>query len=175
MAQTPEEKRAKNAERAKKWRETHPDYMKQYMQTYREVNGDEMRANDRRYHAEHREEKNRARREWAKANPEKDKAATDAWRAANLERVKEGYLRRLYGISLAEYQALLDKQGGSCGICKGPPMGRSNGVYYHVDHDHQTGEVRGLLCSNCNTALGLFRDDVELLQKAIAYLTRPTT
>jgi len=70
---TTEEKRRKNAERSKKWREEHPGYMKDYMKDYRVDHLEEMRAADRAYHDAHKEECNRKRREWAKANPEKDR------------------------------------------------------------------------------------------------------
>jgi hypothetical protein len=62
---------------------------------------------------------------------------------------------------------MLYKQGGKCGICGSV----SNGKRLAIDHDHETGRVRGLLCQQCNTALGLFKDQVELLKKAIDYLT----
>jgi hypothetical protein len=61
-----------------------------------------------------------------------------------------------------EYDALLQAQEGKCKICGAPPTA--------VDHDHETGEVRGLLCRACNLGLGYFKDSAELLQRAIAYL-----
>lgn len=61
-------------------------------------------------------------------------------------------------------------QGGVCGVCKGPPMGR--GLVYHVDHCHVTGKVRGLLCHKCNVALGMVQDRVSHLQALISYLER---
>lgn len=70
---------------------------------------------------------------------------------------------------------MLSIQGGVCAICKKPERHRSNGPKVKrlaVDHDHTTGEVRGLLCNNCNRALGLFGDDVTALQAAIDYLSR---
>lgn len=64
-------------------------------------------------------------------------------------------------------------QGGVCAICLGPPAEGDRGDRLHVDHDHVTGEVRGLLCSHCNTALGKFRDDPARLRRAAEYLERP--
>ena len=77
-----------------------------------------------------------------------------------------------YGISKEEYQALYEKQGGVCAICKQPETAITKGVQASlcVDHDHETGEVRGLLCSSCNSALGHFRDNTEILARAIDYL-----
>lgn len=77
-------------------------------------------------------------------------------------------LQRHYGITLEEYNAMLEKQNGVCAVCGKPPNGRR----LHVDHDHKTGAVRGLLCSGCNTALGDVNDSMDILQRLIKYLTR---
>jgi hypothetical protein len=74
-------------------------------------------------------------------------------------------LKRRYGISPAEYDALLEKQGGTCAICRMRSKGR-----LCVDHCHVTGMVRGLLCNECNTALGYLKDDQASLVAALAYL-----
>ena len=75
------------------------------------------------------------------------------------------HLTRRYGISAARAQALIDEQGGVCAICRT----RSPD---HVDHNHATGAVRGMLCLPCNTGLGHFNDDVAVMQQAIDYLNR---
>ena len=80
---------------------------------------------------------------------------------------REYYLRRRYGIGQAEFDAMLWQQGGVCAICRTPGP-------QHVDHDHRTGEVRGILCFNCNGGLGQFRDDPGYLAGAITYLKGTT-
>jgi len=83
-------------------------------------------------------------------------------------------LRRYnYGISEDQYQAMLKDQGNACAICGSTewPAGLHPGSP-HVDHDHSTGVVRGLLCGYCNQGLGMFRDDPERLRAAIRYLER---
>lgn len=77
-------------------------------------------------------------------------------------------LQRQYGIDPSDYSQMLDKQDGGCAICYMPP---SPGKGLAVDHDHDTGKVRGLLCTSCNTALGKF-PTVEMLKRAIEYLER---
>lgn len=72
-----------------------------------------------------------------------------------------------YGITAAEYNALVHEQDGRCAICREPPKG-SRGL--HIDHDHATGRVRGLLCGPCNMGVGQFRDSDDLLNNAITYL-----
>lgn len=83
-----------------------------------------------------------------------------------------GYnIKRKYGISISEYEELLVKQNGVCAICKGTKTSSNKNGRFCVDHDHETGKIRGLLCSNCNTALGLMKDDITRLARAIEYLT----
>jgi hypothetical protein len=78
------------------------------------------------------------------------------------------FREKLYGLTLEQYQFLLAKQQGRCAIC-----GRTDnfGVALGVDHDHETGIVRGLLCDKCNQAIGALREDPELFEAAIAYLS----
>jgi len=71
----------------------------------------------------------------------------------------------------ADYQALYDAQKGLCAICNGRAVGRGKkNNTLAVDHNHATGKIRGLLCSNCNTGIGNLKDDVAVLKKAISYL-----
>ena len=78
-------------------------------------------------------------------------------------------LRRLYGITASEFDAMLAAQGGGCAICGSPdPRGRN----FHVDHCHDPKGIRGILCHPCNTGLGNFVDDPDRLAAAAAYLRR---
>lgn len=74
-----------------------------------------------------------------------------------------------YGISPEQYLSLYKQQEGKCKIC-GAEL--PDGEYLHVDHDKETGEVRGLLCRNCNLGLGNFKDNPKILEKAIEYLEK---
>ena len=76
---------------------------------------------------------------------------------------------RYYGITIDEYNLLYKKQNRGCAICSVPTG--SNDKRLSVDHNHQTGEVRGLLCDDCNIGLGKFKDNPNLLAKAINYLS----
>jgi hypothetical protein len=86
-----------------------------------------------------------------------------------LDENRREYARKYYyGLTNEQYFQLLQEQGNKCAICGG--INSSNKKILDVDHDHKTGIVRGLLCNQCNQALGLFGDDVRLLEVAINYL-----
>lgn len=103
-----------------------------------------------------------------------------AWMRNNRERAKDNKhawtLRTTYGITVDEYAAMLARQGGVCAICglDEPAAHGKTGTRYRlsVDHCHEEGRVRGLLCQKCNRAIGLLGDDTDLLRKAIDYLER---
>lgn len=77
-----------------------------------------------------------------------------------------------YSITRTEYNELMRAQGNGCALCGGQSKGYSLGTGLHIDHCHTTGRVRGLLCGDCNTALGRFGDDPALLRRAAEYLER---
>lgn len=78
---------------------------------------------------------------------------------------------RTYHITPEQYFTMLSEQGGVCAICGELPS-TGMGKAFHVDHDHATGVVRGLLCHECNTGLGKFKDDSRLVEMAAAYLRK---
>jgi hypothetical protein len=80
-------------------------------------------------------------------------------------------LKSRYSITYEEYLCLYEEQNGMCAICgEYRKLGGADGLY--IDHDHKNGRVRGLLCPACNAAIGMFNDDVQLIQKAIGYLAK---
>lgn len=87
--------------------------------------------------------------------------------AENAEHVWRRSLKRKYGITVEDYNDLLEHQRGGCAICF---QDNASGWRLAVDHNHDTGEVRGLLCRSCNTGLGHFGDNVDNLESAIDYL-----
>lgn len=80
---------------------------------------------------------------------------------------RAGRLKYLYDLSPEIYEAMFQSQGGLCAICRKPPSAK---VALHVDHDHVTGRVRGLLCPACNTSLGGFRDSSAICLAAATYI-----
>jgi hypothetical protein len=104
-----------------------------------------------------------------------DAVKTNAWRRDNPERTKainrRVKLKKNFGITPEQYDEMLAAQGGVCASCSTDKPGGPYGIFA-VDHDHSTGKVRGLLCKNCNLAIGMLGDSAEGVRKALAYLTR---
>lgn len=102
-------------------------------------------------------------------------ARASAWRkrrcAEDPSYNRRAALKRLYGITLQEYDNLLIRQKGVCAICSADAPG-GKGKFFHVDHCHDTGGIRGLLCHLCNTGIGALADDPQLLREAADYLER---
>lgn len=96
-----------------------------------------------------------------------------AWYRRNydkqIKRFRENGLIRKYGISVEDYQRMLDRQEGRCAICGADKPGRNNKTFA-VDHSHIDGSVRGLLCIKCNSGIGFFRDDPSLIRRAAFYV-----
>jgi hypothetical protein len=103
-----------------------------------------------------------------------------AWRDENQDRARNSHLLRKFGITLEQYHAMLADQGGVCAICGEPPaivmgqrsgrQGRQTRPMLVVDHDHATGNVRGLLCTPCNRGIGFLKDIPDMLRFALKYL-----
>lgn len=89
-------------------------------------------------------------------------------RESNPDKYREYELKRLYGISISEYNVLFQKQNGKCAICKIDHIKLKKRL--EVDHNHQTGKVRGLLCGNCNKTLGKINDSISIVQNMLSYL-----
>jgi Recombination endonuclease VII len=78
------------------------------------------------------------------------------------------HLRSRYGMEEAEYDRLLARQRSRCAVCKArTPGGRGE---WRIDHDHVTGQIRGLLCNNCNSGIGMLQDDPKILRAAVQYV-----
>lgn len=113
---------------------------------------------------------------WRAKNPEKVREIDRRYNAKRaldpeaLRRKRENEARRMYGIEPEQLRALEKKQKHQCAICKGKRTGPGNRL--HIDHCHDSLKVRGLLCSKCNTMLGLAGEDATVLRNAIAYLAK---
>jgi hypothetical protein len=123
---------------------------REYMRYWRKKNKEKVRETNRRYNA--------------KRTP---KPLTEAQKKRKRTKRRESNLMSKYGLTIAEYDGMMKRQQSCCAICR-----QRFGKRPHVDHDHKTDRVRGLLCHGCNTSLGGFRDDSRILLQAVMYLRR---
>lgn len=150
-------KRARYAENRERERARSLNY---YIQN-REENGiPDTSEYDKSYHAAN-EKRIRARKKAARTRENQGE------RMRRLERMRECQYKKNYNITLADYDQMFAQQRGRCKICA---KKEKRGRRLSVDHNHQTGRVRGLLCNRCNTGLGKFCDNSEILVKAAEYL-----
>lgn len=110
-------------------------------------------------------------REYHKANKQSCNKASRMYYKNHKDKHKDYWFKKRYGISLEEYDRILEEQNGVCAICACLESDNKKDLL-SVDHDHETGQIRGLLCSNCNRGLGSFKDSLDLLDKAVDYLER---
>ncbi len=134
-----------------------PDYranQRAYCRAYYEAHKEEISERRRAHYLSHKQEINERKRAYYHSHKQEIKPA-----------LRRGQLKRQYGISSADYDALLAKQDGVCATC-----GKPSEETLCVDHCHATGTIRGLLCRQCNFALGCFTDSQAAMMAAIAYL-----
>jgi hypothetical protein len=119
----------------------------------------------KRYYLKNKEYLLKQNKEWR----EKSKVHLKGYTQRTFKSKKNSSLKRKYGIGIDQYNILLEIQNNTCYICgKSEVLNKS----LAVDHNHETGKVRGLLCYRCNTALGFVEEKVEILQNMINYLNK---
>lgn len=175
-SQTPEYKRAHYAKHKER-------YLKRASSRYLD-NKSEILAKSKSFYESNRElvlSRNRERRSWAtpggratqKAyydkNKDKIKAYKKEYKSRNATIIAQRVALKKYGITPEDKAAMFDRQGGRCAICLDVLVPRGTGGM-SIDHCHETGDVRGLLCRGCNQGLGHFRDSEAALENAIKYL-----
>lgn len=115
------------------------------------------------------------RKEWVGQNKEKIEAYYELYhndpekRKASKTYQRKYWLMKQFGITPDDYDRMLNEQNGGCAICDSDKSGNRS-KNFMIDHDHETGKVRGLLCYRCNQAIGAFDDNPDLLRKAATYL-----
>lgn len=170
---------SKAADSNRRWREAHPEQWREIQKRYREADPEAAAARGKAW----REANKEKARAYYQANKQKNLEASKRRYAENSEvikarnreygarpevklRMRERKLAKQYGLTLSDYDTLADQQGRVCASCGGDP----NGLGLVVDHDHSTGQVRGLLCSKCNSALGLLDDNEEKVAALLQYI-----
>lgn len=125
-----------------------------------------VRAQNKVWRKNNREKANACSIRYQKLHPEVHRKEAREYARRNTEKQWAYQIKSQYGITAEQYYELLTKQFGKCAICSKIPKTKM-----HVDHNHETGKTRGILCGNCNRGLGIFKEDRHRLIKAIEYLT----
>jgi actin-related protein len=192
--------RSKKAEYQRKWKAENCEKVKATYERYKQLNPERFKSTPekaaalREWRAKNREAVAQAQKKSYQNHREKRLAATKAYRLANPEKIAEIARRarknmtperraeaaekkrittmmRRYGLTPKDYERMLSEQGGCCALCP-RTAGQERYKKLNVDHCHDTGKVRGLLCTPCNHAIGILGDTAEHLKKAVAYLER---
>jgi len=172
---TPEkflEMKQETAKNAKKYRDLDIQKHRDRCRKYREENREACLLAQREWRKNNKEKIKKYDSSWREKNKDKYKASQKKWKQKNKRKVLSDKLKRIYGISQDQYNDMLQSQGGVCAICSKECEINKR---LSVDHCHNTGEIRGLLCSKCNTALGQMKDSIENLRKAADYLEKHQT
>lgn len=152
-------------ERLKSRRSRSPEENREYMRDYYQRNKERYQQ----YRKDTAERRNARRRERYAEDPDYRAECIRLSKLRDKESVRDYRLRKEFGITSAEYDEQLRRQGGGCAICRAP-VADERGHRLHVDHCHATGRFRGILCGECNLGIGKFKDDPDLLIRAAAYL-----
>jgi Recombination endonuclease VII len=171
-----EKTRAYSRERMRARRAADPEGEREYMRAWRAANPKRVKAHHRAWKIAneeiYKERRQESARQWRAKNPDKIREAKRRCYKANPEtyklQVRRSLLKRKYGLTLEQYDDLFAKQGHCCAVCKATEPGSSKG--WHLDHCHETGYLRGILCNHCNLMLGYAKDSKTTLANAIKYL-----
>jgi hypothetical protein len=163
---TPEQIRERDNEYQKQKRLKNPEKYRELRKRIYQANPEKYRKMAKLWREKNieKDKENQKRRYWK--NPEYYREQAKERAKRNPEGIKNAWLLRHYGITLEHYKSKLKEQNGVCAIC----LRQDSYFSLAVDHNHKTGKIRGLLCSQCNLALGKFNDNPEILNKAIIYL-----
>lgn len=149
--------------------EKHAEATRAGKERYRRENPEKVKESNHTQYAKDPDARIESAREWARKNPERRREIVNAWDSRNREGRRDYHLRRKYGLTLSEWKAKFEAQGGRCECCGSDKPGR--GKHWHTDHDHETGVLRGILCGPCNVALSK-HVTLERLQQMRNYLLR---
>ena len=127
------------------------------------------RMRNRRFYSGHIG-KHHQHREYVRTHYAQVKAKDKEWRKRNYEKIRHYGLKNNYSASLQEYELIWKSQGYLCAICKRPRLPEEKA--FCLDHNHETGELRGILCHKCNMGLGYFKESTDSLRHALEYLEK---
>jgi|GEM_PF-1157263 hypothetical protein len=173
MAQSKEEKAAYH----KAWYAANRKRTIEQREVYRALNREKIAEQQKMKYEKNRGKVREQQKYYYEKNRERLLEQQKSYRAANQEHLAALDRKNRYGLSEFDYNRLCDEQGFACKICRGVDMDKKWNSKFpgkaetlNIDHCHRTGKVRKLLCRECNTGLGKFKDNIGLLQSAVQHL-----
>jgi len=161
---------------AKKYRTDNREKVNSKTNEYKRNNADKIRISNKIYRENNIEKERKRTMKHRKENIEKYNAYANEYRASHPVEIRAYRLKKDFGMSVNEYEQMLEKQGGVCAICKQAETRihciTKKVIRFCVDHDHKTGKIRGLLCTRCNLMIGHVNDNAPLLREAADYIDR---
>ena len=151
----------------KEYREKNKEQIAAYMKDYYNNNKEGMNAKKRKWRIENKEVISIYNKEYVENNKEAVSTYKKECYKENKERATAQQRNRRYGLLPKDYNTMLEEQDNKCKICLGE---FNDQTVTNIDHCHTTNKVRGILCPHCNRGLGQFKEDIEVLTKAINYL-----
>jgi hypothetical protein len=151
---TPEELASNQIAASRAWKARNKEMVKEYSLLWRQAN---------------KEYAKQAKKEWDAENKDRRKEYDKNFKTKNPDYFKNKHLESTYGIPIEEYDRMLHNQRGRCAVC-GKHAEETHRKRLFVDHSHATGKIRALLCQQCNTALGMVKEDTDILFALVAYL-----
>lgn len=148
--------------------ETQKKAKAEYARKWRLDNPERVREHSRRSRLKNPQRRKQISAEWRERNRSHLRKTAIDYYYRNRDHIRDLFLRKRFGITSDQFDRMLRRQKGVCGLCKGPPGARQ----FAVDHDHVSGSVRGLLCRGCNVGIGNLKDDPKLLEKAAGYIRK---
>lgn len=148
---------------ARMYRQSNKNKLAEYNREYREKNREVIKKYNQGYRQKKSKEINTTIKNWKHNNPEKIKAQCKEYYRKN----KHAIRARRYKLTPNELSIMFEVQNGVCAICERSSLNKRD---LHIDHDHASGAVRGLLCKECNLLLGYARDNTDVLSAAVRYL-----
>ena len=141
---------------------------KEYQQQYREKNREQLSLYQREYRQQNKKKISVLKKQYYQQNRETLLKKSKQYQSTRKEHNKDYRLKRCFGISLEEYNRKLQLQEFQCAICHIHQDELT--LSLSVDHNHKTNQIRGLLCNNCNTAIGRLKENPEYFKNAVEYL-----
>ena len=151
------------------WLEANREHHTNYCRAYYKVNKERINARNKAYFLAHIEQARASHQAYYRAHKTQILNQQHDYNQAHPELIHKRTLKISFNLTPDDYDNLLKRQNGRCAICGATRPGHKR-RYFSIDHDHETGKIRGLLCGYCNPGLGHFKDDVTLLRKAVTYL-----